>query len=172
LPATVDVSKVDLPGRAGEIVIEQIGRLAEVSLAEERIVEYQLDPPDPNEDFAVVARRFRDHIDDSMFVGRERAIAGNLTNEQLDMMVMSFTDVIAFDAAKRDPRAPPFVRSAVIEARRRELDARLVKIRKRRALGLPDEEQRPAIDDPAADELTMPGQGYRAPRAHAGMKGP
>jgi hypothetical protein len=144
LPPDLNVADVDLQGPEGDRVLQRIERLVEVDLAEQRLLEDRLNPLAPNATFPERVERLLDNAADAMFVARERAVAGNLTEEHLDQMVMSFTDVLAFEAAKRDPRAPRFVRSPALQARRRELDATLEEIRARRAQGLPDE---PARDD-------------------------
>lgn len=85
------------------------------------------------------AQRMVDTAQDAWFSVRERAIEGLLSDEDLDKMSMSISESLAFDAAKRDPNAPRFVRSAALQARRHQLDAKLAEIRAR---GLPDEPER------------------------------
>lgn len=83
-----------------------------------------------------------DTAQDTLFSLRERAIEGLLSDEDLDKMSMSISESLAYDAAKRDPNAPRFVRSAALQARRHQLDVKLAEIRARRAQGLPDEPER------------------------------
>ena len=139
LPPDLDVADVDLPGPRGERARERIERLVEAEQAEERLVDAQLHPLEPNAPFQEQADRIVRNVADAFVMTGERAIAGLVSDEDLDKMSMSFEESLAHSAAQRDPSAPPFVRGPELIARRAQLDAKLKDIRERRAQGLPDD---------------------------------
>jgi hypothetical protein len=51
LPPALNVADVDLPGLEGDRVLQRIERLVEVDLAEQRLLEDQLNPLAPNTTF-------------------------------------------------------------------------------------------------------------------------
>src|SRR5690242_11170592 len=97
---------------------------------------------DQDAPFQERAQRVLDNAEDAWFMAREQAMERQMSDEELDKMSMSITEALAFEAAQRDPSAPRFVRSAALQARRRELETKLEQMRARRGQGLPDEPER------------------------------